>query len=419
MDKTKSTPSLWTKDFTIITVGSAVSMLGTSMAGFAMSLLVLDYTQSNFLYAIYIAVYTLPQIIMPIFSGAYLDRFSRRKTIYTLDFISAGLYGGAALLLSSGWFNFPVLAVFCFLLGSINSIYTVAYQSFYPLLITEGNYSKAYSMSSLLETLSAVMIPVATFAYNITGIAPLLAINAATFFIAAVMETRITAVEEYIDLRKDESTSSLGTTTQMFFTDIKEGILYLAKEKGLLAITVYFTITAFAGGASSVITLPYFKTTFENGEYVYMLVWGMAVLGRGLGSAIHYRIKYPSRIKYATALTVYLITTLQEAFYLYTDIPIMMGCCLLSGILGVTSYTIRISSTQNYVPDEKKGRYNGAFNMLTTIGCFAGEMLAGVLTVVVSARTVLTGFLLLNAVAALIVVGGNKREISKIYNREL
>ena len=419
MDKTKSTPSLWTKDFTIITVGSAVSMLGTSMAGFAMSLLVLDYTQSNFLYAIYIAVYTLPQIIMPIFSGAYLDRFSRRKTIYTLDFISAGLYGGAALLLSSGWFNFPVLAVFCFLLGSINSIYTVAYQSFYPLLITEGNYSKAYSMSSLLETLSAVMIPVATFAYNITGIAPLLAINAATFFIAAVMETRITAVEEYIDLRKDESTSSLGTTTQMFFTDIKEGILYLAKEKGLLAITIYFTITAFAGGASSVITLPYFKTTFENGEYVYMLVWGMAVLGRGLGSAIHYRIKYPSRIKYATALTVYLITTLQEAFYLYTNIPIMMGCCLLSGILGVTSYTIRISSTQNYVPDEKKGRYNGAFNMLTTVGCFAGEMLAGVLTVVVSARSVLTGFMLLNAVAALIVVGGNKKEISKIYNREL
>lgn len=419
MDKTKSTPSLWTKDFTIITVGSAVSMLGTSMAGFAMSLLVLDYTQSNFLYAIYIAVYTLPQIIMPIFSGAYLDRFSRRKTIYTLDFISAGLYGGAALLLSSGWFNFPVLAVFCFLLGSINSIYTVAYQSFYPLLITEGNYSKAYSMSSLLETLSAVMIPVATFAYNITGIAPLLAINAATFFIAAVMETRITAVEEYIDLRKDESTSSLGTTTQMFFTDIKEGILYLAKEKGLLAITIYFTITAFAGGASSVITLPYFKTTFENGEYVYMLVWGMQVVGRGLGSMLHYRFSYPSKIKYATALSVYLITTLVEAFYLYTNIPIMMGCCFLAGILGVTSYTIRISSTQNYVPDEKKGRYNGAFNMLTTVGCFAGEMLAGVLTVVVSARSVLTGFMLLNAVAALIVVGGNKKEISKIYNREL
>ena len=33
---------LWTRDFTIITLGSVVSMLGSVLAGFAMSLLVLD-----------------------------------------------------------------------------------------------------------------------------------------------------------------------------------------------------------------------------------------------------------------------------------------------------------------------------------------------------------------------------------------
>ncbi len=74
---------LWTRDFTIITLGSVISMLGNSMSGFALSLLVLDYTGSNLLYAIYIATFTLPQIVMPIFSGAILDRFSRKKTIYT------------------------------------------------------------------------------------------------------------------------------------------------------------------------------------------------------------------------------------------------------------------------------------------------------------------------------------------------
>lgn len=81
---------LWTRDFTIITLGSVISMLGNSMSGFALSLLVLDYTGSNLLYAIYIATFTLPQIVMPIFSGAILDRFSRKKTIYTLDFLSSG-----------------------------------------------------------------------------------------------------------------------------------------------------------------------------------------------------------------------------------------------------------------------------------------------------------------------------------------
>ena len=122
---------LWTRDFTIITLGSVISMLGNSMSGFALSLLVLDYTGSNLLYAIYIATFTLPQIVMPIFSGAILDRFSRKKTIYTLDFLSSGVYLVAALILSRGWFSFPMLALFCFIIGSINSIYYVAYDSFY------------------------------------------------------------------------------------------------------------------------------------------------------------------------------------------------------------------------------------------------------------------------------------------------
>ena len=126
---------LWTRDFTIITLGSVISMLGNSMSGFALSLLVLDYTGSNLLYAIYIATFTLPQIVMPIFSGAILDRFSRKKTIYTLDFLSSGVYLVAALILSRGWFSFPMLALFCFIIGSINSIYYVAYDSFFPVSV--------------------------------------------------------------------------------------------------------------------------------------------------------------------------------------------------------------------------------------------------------------------------------------------
>ena len=43
---------LWTRDFTIITLGSVVSMLGNAMSGFALSLLVLDYTESSQLYAL-------------------------------------------------------------------------------------------------------------------------------------------------------------------------------------------------------------------------------------------------------------------------------------------------------------------------------------------------------------------------------
>ena len=198
----KNTGTLWTRDFTIITVGSVISMLGNSVSGFAMSLLVLDISQSTFLYAVYLAMYTLPQLVMPVIFGAVLDRFSRRKMIYMLDFLSSGLYLMMAIVLAGGWFSFPLFAVYCFVIGSIQSIYMVAYESFYPLLITEGFFQKAYSIASVLETFTAVMVPVSAFLYGKIGLAPLLAVNAVCFFLAAVMETQIRAQERYIEKQR-------------------------------------------------------------------------------------------------------------------------------------------------------------------------------------------------------------------------
>ncbi len=44
--------ALWTRDFTIFTVGSVVSILGTTLSSFAMDLMVLDHTGSTLLFAI-------------------------------------------------------------------------------------------------------------------------------------------------------------------------------------------------------------------------------------------------------------------------------------------------------------------------------------------------------------------------------
>ena len=409
---------LWTRDFTIITLGSVVSMFGNAISGFAISLLVLDYTASGFLYALFIIAYTLPQIIMPILSGAILDRFSRKRTIYTLDFISSGLYIIMGFVMMFGDFNIVLFLIYAFVVGSINSIYLVAYESFYPLLISEGNYQKAYSIASVLETLSAVMIPISALLYNSIGIVPLFFINAACFVIAATMETQIKTEEKYIDTQKEAIAGEDVGTVKRMFMDIKEGFQYLGVEKGLLAVAIYFTFSSLSGGASSVITLPFFKATYANGEYIFMLVWGMGVVGRALGGLIHYKFKIPAGIRYAIALTVYIVTSLLEGTYLYFAIPIMMAMCFISGLGGVTSYTIRISATQSYVPDEKKGRFNGAFNMLNTVGSISGEMIAGALTLIISPRLVLSGFMFINLLAAIIFIGGNKKYVEPIYNRQ-
>lgn len=417
MNENGNTPRpLWTRDFTIITLGSVVSMLGNALSGFAMSLMVLDISKSTLLYAIYIAMYTLPQLFMPIVSGAILDRFSRKKTIYSLDFLSAFLYALMAAILATGWFSFPFFAVYCFLLGSIQSTYMVAYESFYPLLISEGNFQKAYSIASVLETFSAVMVPVSAFLYRKIGLSPLLAINALCFLIAAIMETQIRADERYLVTQQETRDHELKASKQML-RDIREGFAYLRSEKGLLAIAMYFAFSAITGGVSTVIVLPWFKSVYENGEYLYMLVWGMALLGRAIGGMVHYRVNIPPQYRYRTALAVYIVISVLEGVYLFTPIPVMMALCFIVGIGGITSYTIRISATQSYVPDERKGRFNGAFNMISTAGALLGEVLAGGLTLLLPERIVLLGAMLLCALAAIVFIGGGREHVAYIYNR--
>ena len=416
-DNRRTAAPLWTRDFTIITVGTVISMFGNAIGGFAMSLMVLDISKSTLLYAVYLAMFTIPQLIMPLFSGAILDRYSRKRTIYTLDFASAALHILMAGVLATGWFSFPVFALFCFFIGSIESIYMVAYDSFYPLLITEGNYQKAYSIQSILETLSAVMVPVSAFLYKGIGIAPLLAANAVCFFAAAVMETRIGADEKYIETQKLTAIEGAGRTKQML-ADMKEGFRYLAGERGLLAVTLYFAVIFTTGGIENVITLPYFKNTFNNGEYIYMLVWGCAVLGRTIGGGIHYKTKIPAAKRYSLALFLYIFNSLAAGFYLFFPIPVMMTLLFMVGIGGVTTYTIRISATQSYVPDEKKGRFNGAFNMMSMLGALLGEVIAGLASEVMAERTIIMTAMLIQAVLAVIIIGGNKGAVSEIYNRE-
>ena len=143
----------------------------------------------------------------------------------------------------------------------------------------------------------------------------------------------------------------------------------------------------------------------------------MMVVGRTAGGLVHYKVQLPTHRKYAIALAVYIVISMLEGGYLYTPVPVMMAMCLCNGLLGVTSYTIRISATQSYVPDEKKGRFNGIFQMAITGGMLLGQFLSGVFTLFLPERAVISAFMALNFIGAVVIMGGNRAHVKKIYNR--
>ena len=414
---------LWTYDFTVITIGSVVSMVGGTLSGFAISLLVLDYTGSTFLYMLFNVCYQLPMLVCPILAGPYLDRMSRKKVIYTLDFLSAGIYFLLYLLLRNGWFSYPVLLGGCLLIGAINGVYQVAYDSFYPNLITDGNFRKAYSVSSMLWPLAAMTTPVAAALYDWLGsAAPIFAVNALCFLTAACFERTIRHQETH--MASAPPAEGLNAALR-FRRDFREGLAYIRGERGLLLIALYFMCSNFSYGADA-LRLPFFLNNPElfaawpvAAATLYAIVSNFEVAGRFTGGLIQYRIRIPKEKKFSIALFVYVTLSILTGTVLFLPVPLMAVSFFLQGILGVTSYTIRTAATQAYVPDGKRARFNGTFQMLNSLGAIVGSLTVGVLGEVFPERSILVGVNVFVLVIAYFFMYQGREHVKKVYNRDV
>lgn len=421
MEKPKHT--LWTYDFTVITIGSVISMVGSSMAGFAISLVVLDHTGSTFLYTLFNVCFQLPMLVCPVLAGPYLDRMSRKRVIYVLDFTSSALFLILFLLLRSGWFNYPLMLLGCIVMGAIFGVYQVAYESFYPNLISEGNFRKAYSVSSMLWPLAAMSTPIASALYDKLGsAAPIFAINAACFFTAACFERTIRHKETH--MAEAAPADGLGTLKR-FDRDLREGLAYIRSEKGLLCICLYFMVAG-ACWAGDNLQLPFFKNHPENfaawpiaAVTLYAIVSNFSVVGRLAGGFLQYKLPIPKEKKFDIALMIYVITDLLACTVLFLPLPLMALGFFIQGILGVTSYTIRTAATQAYVPDSKRARFNGVAGMMMSLGSIVGNLTAGMLGERFPERGVILGMNIVGLVMVYVFIYRGREHVRKIYNKDV
>lgn len=415
--------TLWTYDFTVITIGSFISLVGNALSNFALSLLVLDYTGSTFLYMLFQVSFQLPIMICPVLAGPYLDRMSRKKVIYTLDFLSAGIYFLLFLLLREGWFSYPALLAVSFVTGVIDGTYVVAFDSFYPNLVTGGNFQKAYSVYGMLVDLSGFASPVAAVIYyQMGGAASLFAINAASFLIAACFEVTVRFRETHMDKAPQETAES---AFGQFRRELREGFDYIRGEKGLLLIALYFMASNFASGAEQ-LQLPYFLNHAAKfaawpvaAATLYSILSNFTTVGRLLGGAVQYKLHIPREKKFSVAFFVYVAINVLSGTLLFLPVPLMAVWFFLDGALGVTSYTIRSAATQSYVPDNKRARFNGMFQMISFVGSVLGSLVIGALAEVLPERLIVTVTNALVLFAVYLFMYRGREHVKKIYNREV
>ncbi len=405
---------LWTKNFSIITIGTIISMMGNAVSNFALGLVVYNNTNSTLLYSLFIILNTLPRVLIPMIAGPFVDRYSRKNIIVNIDTIYGFLFLFFSYITYIGFFNYTFYIFLGMILGTLDSFYSVAYESLYPEFISEGNFSKAYSISSLIYPIAnTIMVPIAGFAYDKVGVTPLFLFNSFTFFITQAVERLIDADEAHLRFES----KGVSHKQRTYWSDLKDGISYIKVEPGLLAITAYFFISNLTGASTHTLFLPYF--TALNMVSQYSVLMSISTFGRIIGGLLHYRFKYPTEQKFKITLFVYVAIAFLDGIMLFTAYPIMAIINFLIGILGVTSFNIRISGTQNYITSDKRGRFNGMFMMVTMLGSVIGQFTSGILGDIFPIPTVVAGFMIINAMGAFAIMLRNKTHVKKIYNQNI
>ena len=403
--------TLWTKNFTIITLGTVISAIGGVAMGFALSFVVFDNTGSTLMMALFAAASSLPGIILPVLLSPYLDNFRRKPVIVGLDYLSAVIYLLFGLYLLKHSFSLPLYLLFSLACGSIGSVYNLAYESLYPNLIPEGFAQKGYTVSGMLyPTVTMVMTPVASILYTRLGLGVLCLGEGLLLAAAASVETQI-KVEEHTKPGGKFSFSD-------YIGDFKEGFRYLKKEKGLLRIYGYMPITQGISQATGPLIRAWFRTAPGLNLTMYALFTTAEFIGRSIGGLVHYKFEIPPEKRFSLAYLVYVTYNIMDTVLLWLGFPLMLVNRGICGFLGINSATLRASSVQNYLPDNMRAKVNAVFNMLYALVPTLLTLAVGALGEMMDYRLCVTLVSAAGLLPCYLIMWRGREDVKKVYNRK-
>lgn len=401
--------TLWTKNFTLVTVATLLGMIGGIVGGFGLSILVFDETGSTLASALILAIRLVPTFLLPIIIAPWMDRLPRKPFLVGGDLVNALLYSLMGLYLMFFDFSYVGYLAYSLLLSALGTFDQLAYNSIYPKLIPEGMEEKGYAVSSMLyPVVTVALTPVSAVLMDVFGVSWLLIAQGGLSLAAALIESRIRIDETR---RLDES----GYSFRLWKQDIRETAQYLKHERGLRNLFGYTAISnGVASGYSSII-VAFFRTFAGFTTAMYSFFSVAEFLGRTVGSLVQYRLKLAPKKKFGFCFGVYQTYEVMNMSLLWLPYPLMLVNRALCGFLGSNSATIRSAAVQRYLPDELRSRITAFEDMLITAASSVFALAVGALGEIVDYRVCMTicgGFIFL---AGWLTIWRSRKSIRAVY----
>lgn len=266
--------------FTIVWVGQAVSLLGTNMSAFGLTIWAYELTGKATALALTGFFYVTPLLIFSPIAGALVDR-TNRKLMMMISDLASGMTTIAILILFSTdnlqlWHLFVANAVS----GTFQTFQWPAYSAAITMIVPKKHYARAHAMTELAGNTSGIFAPLLAGALlPLISLGGILSIDIFTFIVAVVTLLIVNIPQPEISEEGMESRGSI-------WKESAYGFRYIFKRPSLLGLQVVFMIGNFFASMAYTLLAPMILARTDSNSLIFGSVETAGAVGGVVGGLV-------------------------------------------------------------------------------------------------------------------------------------
>jgi MFS family permease len=357
-----------------------VSFLGTRMSFVAIPWFVLATTHSPTRTGLVALAEMTPYVVVQAVGGPLVDRIGARRVSVRTDLLAAACFGGVPVLHSVHHLTLGVLAALVAVGGASRGagdaardvlVPGVGELAVVPLERSSGLYDGVSRLASLIGA------PVAGVLIAVTSATSVLAVDAMTFVVSAVV---VRGLVPRSAQPPPQPVADHTDTGPSYFASLAEGFRYLRHDRLLLAIATMVAVANLIDQAGSAVMTPVWAVRVAHSPVALGLIGGAFGAGAVAGNAVTTWLgsRMPRRVTYSVGYLLCGAPRFVALALAATVSPVLMvmaiggvGAGGINPIIGAVAYS--------RVPRHLQARVLGAFGATAWVGIPLGSLAGGAL----------------------------------------
>lgn len=395
----------WKRDVVIFLSGQTISLFGSMLVQYAVMWHITLETKSGVALALAAVFGFLPQAVVSIFGGVWADRLNRKALIIAADATIAASTLALAILMLSGatdlWLIFATLAI----RSTGAGIQMPAVSALIPQITPTENLMRVNGINGSIQSGMALLAPAVAGALYAT------ASLTSIFFIDVVTAVIGIGFLLFISVPTIRSAAATGTG---YFTDLVEGVRYIAHHAFVRWLLVLFGVVFLLTVAPSYLTPLMVARTFGDEVWkltVLEIAFSVGMVLGGIIIAVWGGTK--NRITMIVISSV-VFGVLSVALGLSTNLWVFFAFMFLVGLAVPFFSTPSMTLLQETVEPERQGRVFGFVGIVMAVAMPIGMVVFGPLADQFSVESLLVvaGILMFVVIAIATLIPAGRRAMN-------